>query len=114
VRRRLAQEVDGVGELVARPERPPVLDGAGEHEQADEDEVDQRRGGLVEVVVVRGDELAELVDEEAEADAADHGRRAADAAAEKGEQQAGPIAMSMNRPPQSRWAMCRPWPPSWG
>src|SRR5205085_568431 len=43
-------------------------------------------GRLEEVVVVRGDELAELVDEEAEADAGDERRRPTGAATEQGEQ----------------------------
>ena len=55
---------------------------SGDEEQ-DEDDVDQGDRRLVEVVVVAGDELAQLVDEGAEAGAADDRRKDAGPAPEK-------------------------------
>jgi hypothetical protein len=49
-----------------------ALQGPERQPHGDEDDVDQRRGRLVEVVDVLGDELAQLVDEEAEAEASEH------------------------------------------
>ena len=84
---RLAEQVDRVRHLVGLVERA-ALQRPREHEQTDEDQVDQRGGRPVEVVVVLGHELAELVDEEAEADPADDRRRPPHAPAEEGQQQA--------------------------
>jgi hypothetical protein len=47
---------------------------ADHQEEHDEDEVDDRGGRPEEVIVVLGDELPELVDEEAEADPAEDRR----------------------------------------
>jgi hypothetical protein len=86
--RRLPHEVDRVRQLLGGRQPAAPLERPGEEEEPDEDEVDQRRGGLEEVVVVRGDELAQLVDEEAEAHAAHNGGREARRAPEERDQQA--------------------------
>ena len=52
-------------------------------EEQDEDDVDQGNRRLIEVVVVAGDELAQLVDEGAEAGAADDRRKVAGPPPEK-------------------------------
>jgi hypothetical protein len=49
----------------------PAVDDLPDQDQHDHDDVDQRRRRLVEVVVVRRDELADLVDEQPEPDPAD-------------------------------------------
>jgi len=82
----LADQLDRVADLLGLVEAAMSLVGARAEVEADEDQVDQARRRLVEVVVVGGDELAELVDEEAEADAGDQRRHLAGAAAEQAEQ----------------------------
>ncbi|KAB1906967.1 hypothetical protein [Micromonospora sp. AMSO31t] len=87
------------GHPVVQPVDPMLLVGerAAVHAEADhqpdEDDgaVDDGGDRLVEVVVVRRDELADLVDEEPEADAADHGGEAGDPGTEEeqGQQLAG-------------------------
>jgi hypothetical protein len=88
VQRRLAHHVGRTGQRFTRREFAPPPKPAGDEEQQDEDDVDDAGGGLEEVVVVRGDELAELVDEEAKADAAEHRRDPAHLRPVVGQQQA--------------------------
>jgi hypothetical protein len=102
VARSVAEQVDRVGEVVVRREPLTALHRPRGHEQADEDQVDQRRSGPVEVVVVGGDELAELVDEEAEADAADDRGDLPDRAPEERQQQADRDQHEQPAPQQMR------------
>src|SRR5665648_1180163 len=61
--------VESVDERRLRGEMLDAAQPAEEEEEPHEDDVDDGDDRLEEVVVVRRDELAELVDEEAEADA---------------------------------------------
>jgi hypothetical protein len=79
-------ELDRVGKALGRGQPATASHRAAEHEQPDEDQVDEGWRGLEEVVVVGGDELAQLVDEEPEADATDDRRRAARRAAHERKQ----------------------------
>ena len=65
--------IGGIEQPVGVGGRAARADVAPDQEQADDDAVDQRDCRLVEVVVVLGDELAELVDEGAESDPGDEG-----------------------------------------
>ena len=71
--------------LLGRP-RPVPSDRPDGQEQENEDDVDHRRRRLEEVVVVGGDELADLVDEESEADAPHERAHVPPRATEVGEQ----------------------------
>src|SRR5205807_7361343 len=63
------------------------LDGAEAHEEQDQEAVDKRDGGLEEVVVVFGDELAEFVDEQPEAGSANQRRQPLAPFADHGQQE---------------------------
>jgi len=79
--------VDRVREVFARVDRPPAGEELHpEHEQY-EDDVHDRGRGPVEVVVVGGDELADLVDEQPEPDPAGQCRRRPHHRADEAEQQ---------------------------
>src|SRR5438477_1373080 len=65
--RELLGKHDGVDEALLWAERAESPDLARREEEDHEERVEDRGGGLEEVVVVRRDELAELVDERAEA-----------------------------------------------
>ena len=69
-RRELLGKLDGVDEALLRAERAKSPDFARREEENDEERVEDRGGGLEEVVVVTRQELAELVDERAEAGSA--------------------------------------------
>src|SRR5438874_593725 len=56
-------------------------------EEQDQEAVDKRDGGLEEVVVVRGDELAEFVDEQPEAGSANQRRQPLAPFADHGQQE---------------------------
>jgi hypothetical protein len=83
----LDRMVDHVGQLLPLVDRPAVVDVPGAQHDQYEHDVHDRRGRLVEVVVVGGDELADLVDEQPEADATHQRGRRADHRADVREQQ---------------------------
>ncbi len=61
--------------------------GPAHQEGEDENPVDQRNGRAIEVVVVRGHELADLVDERAKTESGDDGRGMLDRSVEKCQQE---------------------------
>ncbi len=88
----LAQRPDGRALQRLEPDQHNLVGGepssrepADHAEQDHEAHVDDRDRRAVEVVDVLGDELPDLVDEEAKADAADHRRRGLRCRAEEGE-----------------------------
>jgi phage terminase small subunit len=113
--RRLGEQIDGVEEVFPLGEPAPRLHPARGEEEQYEDDVDHRRGRLEEVVVVGGDELAQLVDEEAEADPADHRRGPPPPAPEKRQQepdrdqheQPAPEKVSDVQPPRAELRVVR-------
>ena len=80
------EEIERAGDVLVLGEAPPLSGPAREKIEADEEDVDDRGRGLEEIVVVRGHELADLVDEESEPGAADHRGGLAPAPPDKGEQ----------------------------
>ena len=68
--RQLLDRLDRVQQILAVRELARPLDLTDDQEERNEEAVDDRRRRLEEVVVVRSDELADLVDEQAQADAA--------------------------------------------
>jgi hypothetical protein len=75
--------VEPVGDELTAREGGTLFDAPAEKEQQDEDAVDERDGGAEEVIVVAGDELAQLVDERAEADASHYRRDPLDTTTEE-------------------------------
>src|SRR5207244_4550321 len=67
VQGRVLEQHEGVGEVRLLVPDPVPLQRAPPEKEQDEDHIDQRDGGPIEIVVVARDELAQLVDEEAEA-----------------------------------------------
>src|SRR5438477_51455 len=65
--RELLGKLDGIDEALLRAERAKSADLARREEEDDEERIEDRGRRLEEVVVVRRHELAELVDERAEA-----------------------------------------------
>jgi hypothetical protein len=68
------RELDGVDEALLGTQGAKAPDLAGREEEDDEERVEDRRGRLEDVVVVRGHELSKLVDERPKASAARDGR----------------------------------------
>src|SRR5438552_18497079 len=66
-KRKVFRSFDSVDQVLARCELPKTPQLACRQVQGDKHCVDQRRGGLEEIVVVRGKELTHLVDEQYEA-----------------------------------------------
>jgi hypothetical protein len=85
---RLRQDVERIHQILPGLESTPPLDRPAAQEENDEDDVDDRRGRLEEVVVVSGDELPDFVDEDPEPDAAEERGRRSQGATDEGEQQA--------------------------
>src|SRR5438270_13902737 len=75
---RVLEQHQGVGEIRLLVPDPVPLQRAPPEKKQHEDHIDQRDGGPVEIVVVAGNELAQLVNEEAEAEASNDRRRPAD------------------------------------
>lgn len=73
VERDLFEFLDGVDEVLVASVLPRPEDTAHRQVGEHEDDIDDRDGRAIEVVVVVGDEFSELVDEGAEADAAEDG-----------------------------------------
>ena len=80
---RLLEQLDGVDDPLTVGHRVPLHDERDDEVHPDEGAVDDRGDRLVEVVVVAGDELAHLVDEQPEADPGEHGRDVPRGAAEE-------------------------------
>jgi len=83
----LDRVVDGVRQVLARVDRAAVGEELHTEHQQHERDVHDRGGRAVEVVVVRGDELADLVDEQPEPDPADERRGRPDHRSDVGQQQ---------------------------
>ena len=86
MKRTLLEDLDDVHKVFPLRERSPSVETPDSEEENDEEAVDDRGRGLEEIVVVRRDELSQLIDEEAQADAADHSRHRASRRADEGEQ----------------------------
>src|SRR5204863_1059508 len=82
---RLLEIVEGVDEILLPADHATQPEIAKCEIYQDEGDVDERDGRLVEIVVVARDELADLVDEESESDAADERTPEPSAVAEEGE-----------------------------
>jgi len=81
------EHVEGVGERLVLRQRPAPFDPAGDEEDDHEADVDERDRGTEEVIVVGGDELADLVDEGAESETSHDRGEMLDIPVEVGEQQ---------------------------
>jgi len=80
------QEVEGVRKRLGLAQPTLADEGPGNEKRDYEQAVDQGDRGSIEVVVVRGDELPDLVDERAEPESCDHRRQMLDGTVEEGEQ----------------------------
>src|SRR5664280_320795 len=78
------QDIEGIRERFDLGEATLAEEGPGDKKRDDEQTVDQGDRGPVEVVVVRRDELPDLVDERAEAQSRDHRGKMLDGTVEEG------------------------------